>query len=391
MIRKAISPSITRPISYQVRSSETLHVPFVDLQPANSAVKEQVLVRIAEMIDRGDFTSGQAVAEFERRFAEYCGRRHCVGVSSGLDALRLSLLAAGLTAGAGVIVPASTFAATVEAVLQAGGTPVIVDVSDNDYNIDIGLAERAAASATHIMPVHLYGQMADMRGLLRVAHAHGLQIIEDACQAHGAQRDGLLAGSVGEAAAFSFYPAKNLGAMGDAGALVTEDEELAAKARALRVHGELRKYHHEYNGYTARLDTIQAIVLLEKLPLLAGWNRQRRAAASFYTQALSGLDGLRLPGQPAGSEPVWHLFVVRSLDPEQLAAFLRDRGIQTGRHYPEPVHLAPAFRSLGFASGDFPVAEALASEGLSLPLYPGISEAQLDWVCETIHEYFRGN
>jgi dTDP-4-amino-4,6-dideoxygalactose transaminase len=362
----------------------------VDLQPMNSAVKEQVLVRIAELIDDGDFTNGQAVAEFERRFAEYSGRPHCVGVSSGLDALRLSLLAGGLTASAGVIVPASTFAATVEAVLQAGGTPVIVDVSDDDYNIDTGLSELAASAASFIMPVHLYGQMAHMRELSRIAKAHDLQIIEDACQAHGARRDGLRSGSVGLAAAFSFYPSKNLGAMGDAGAIVSENDELVAKARALRAHGELRKYHHEYSGYTARLDTIQAIVLLEKLPLLAEWNRQRQAAAHFYTQALSGLDGLQLPRQPDGSDPVWHLFVVRSPHPEQLAAFLRDRGIQTGRHYPEPVHLSPAFRSLGYASGDFPVSEALAREGLSLPLFPGITEPQLDRVCEAVHEYFRG-
>jgi len=375
-----------------VHSAETLHVPFVDLQPANSAVKEAILRRIAELIDRGDFTVGQAVGEFEDRFAEYVGRRHCVGVSSGLDALRLSLIASGLAPGAEVIVPASTFAATVEAVIQAGGVPVVVDVGDSDYNIDVGQAERVAAAgtATHVMPVHLYGQMADMRELSRIAQIHGLQIVEDACQAHGARRDGRLAGSVGEAAAFSFYPSKNLGAMGDAGALVTDDDELAAKALSLRAHGELQKYHHEYSGYTARLDTVQAIVLLEKLPLLAEWNRQRQAAARFYAQALSGLEGLRLPGQSEGSDPVWHLYVVRTMHPEGLAAFLRDRGIQTGRHYPVPVHLAQAFRSLGFAPGDFPVAEALAREGLSLPLYPGISEAQLKWVCKAVHDYFSG-
>jgi dTDP-4-amino-4,6-dideoxygalactose transaminase len=364
------------------------HVPFVDLQPVNSVVKERVLVRIAELIDRGDFTVGDAVGEFERRFADYCERRRCVGVSSGLDALRLSLLASGLSPGAKVIVPASTFAATVEAVIQAGGTPLIVDVSDGDYTVDVGQAQQAATEATHIIPVHLYGQMADMRELSRMAESSGLHIIEDACQAHGATRDGLHAGSVGEAAAFSFYPAKNLGAMGDAGALVTDDEELATRALSLRAHGELRKYHHEYSGYTARLDTIQAIVLLEKLPLLEKWNKQRQAAARFYAQALSGLDGLRLPSQPDGSHPVWHLFVIRIEGPEQLATFLRGRGIQTGRHYPQPVHLAPAFVSLGYAAGDFPIAEALARESLSLPMYPGISEAQLTKVCEAVHEYF---
>jgi dTDP-4-amino-4,6-dideoxygalactose transaminase len=229
-----------------------------------------------------------------------------------------------------------------------------------------------------------------MRGLSRIAEGHGVQIIEDACQAHGAQRDGLRPGDVGRAAAFSFYPSKNLGAMGDAGALVTDDEELASRVSALRVHGETSKYHHEYVGYTARLDTVQAIVLSEKLPLLEGWNRQRRAAARFYGEALSGIDGLLLPTEPEGSESVWHLYVVRVSDPVRLAAFLADRGIHTGRHYPEPVHLSPAYRNLGYAPGDFPVAETLAREGLSLPLYPGITEAQLESVCQRIVDYFQG-
>jgi dTDP-4-amino-4,6-dideoxygalactose transaminase len=366
-------------------------VPFVDLAPSNGAVKQRILVRVGETIDRGDFTNGQAVEVFERELADHLGRRHCVAVSSGLDALRLSLVASGLAPGAGVIVPAMTFAATFEAVIQAGGTPVVVDVAEGDYNLDVGATEVAAAEgATHLLPVHLYGQMADMRGLSSLAERHSLQIVEDACQAHGARRDGVAAGSAGRAAAFSFYPAKNLGAMGDAGALVTDDEVLAEHARALRVHGETRKYHHDFVGYTARMDTIQAIVLLEKLPLLEEWNRQRRAAARFYTDALAGLQGVhfRLPPEPAGSESVWHLYVVRTSNPQQLAAFLADRGIETGRHYPEPPHLTPAYRSLGFRPGDFPFAEALAHEGLSLPLYPGISEAQLLRVCEAVHDYF---
>ena len=370
---------------------ERLHVPFVDLGPANRAVKRQVLERIAQTLDRGDFTNGSAVAEFEERFADYCGLRHCVGVSNGLDALRMSLVASGLAAGAGVIVPASTFAATFEAVLQAGGNPVVVDVTDADYTLDVGAAEGAVAGASHLLPVHLYGQMADMKHLAALAETQGLQIVEDACQAHGARRDGIGAGRAARAAAFSFYPTKNLGAMGDAGALVTDDEALAAHARALREHGETRKYHHEHVGYTARLDTIQAIVLLEKLPLLDEWNLQRRRAARFYEQSLAGLDDLRLPQVPEGSEPVWHVFVVRAREPELLAHFLAERGVQTARHYPEPPHLAPAYRSLGLAPGDFPVAEALAREALSLPLYPGIGDAQLEYVSESVHAYFAGS
>jgi dTDP-4-amino-4,6-dideoxygalactose transaminase len=371
---------------------EGTYVPFVDLGPTNRAVKERILARIGQTIDRGDFTNGEAVAEFERQFGEHSGRKHCVGLSNGLDALRLSLVASGLAPGDGVVVPAGTFAATFEAVLQAGGTPIVVDVSEGDYNLDVSQTEAAAAAgASHVMPVHLYGQLADMRGLSRIAEAHGVQIVEDACQAHGARREGVRAGDVARVAAFSFYPSKNLGAMGDAGALVTDDEELASRVRALRVHGETSKYHHEYVGYTARLDTVQAIVLLEKLPLLTEWNRQRRAAARFYEEALSGIGGLRLPAEPEGSESVWHLYVVRTSNPERLAAFLAGCGIQSGRHYPEPVHLSPAYRNLGFAPGDFPVAEALAREGLSLPLYPGISEAQLESVCQAIFEYFRGS
>jgi dTDP-4-amino-4,6-dideoxygalactose transaminase len=363
-------------------------VPFVDLGLMNSAVKERVLARIAETIDNGSFTNGEPVAEFEKKFADYCGLEHCIGVASGLDALRLSLLASGLEPGAGVVVPAATFAATFEAVVQAGGTPVVVDVTDADYNLDVDQAEAAAARATHILPVHLYGQMADMHKLAQIAAAHQLQILEDACQAHGAERDGLTPGQAARAAAFSFYPAKNLGAMGDAGALVTNDAELDGRIRALRQHGETRKYHHDFVGYTARLDTFQALVLLEKLPLLAGWNEQRRTAARYYEQALSGLDGLRLPPVPQGSDHVWHLYVIRTIEPELLAGFLAERGIRTARHYPDPPHLAPAYRSLGFAPGDFPVAEALAQEALSLPLYPGIGETQLERVCETIHAYF---
>jgi dTDP-4-amino-4,6-dideoxygalactose transaminase len=360
----------------------------VDLSPTNGAVADGVLERIRRTIAAGDFINGAAVEEFERAFAAWAGRGDAVGVSSGLDGLRLALVATGLEPGEGVVVPAATFAATFEAVLQAGGVPIVVDATETDYGMDVAAVEGVARDTSHVMPVHLYGQLADMRSLARAAEANRLTIVEDACQAHGARRDGVVAGELSQVAAFSFYPAKNLGAMGDAGAVVTDDEDAAGRIRALRVHGETRKYHHEHVGYTARLDTIQACVLLEKLPLLDGWNRERVAAAAFYTEALAGIGELRLPPQPAGSEPVWHLFVVRVPDPDALAAFLRARGIHTGRHYPEPVHLAPAYRNLGFEPGDFPVAEALAREGLSLPLYAGISERQLETVCSALSEFF---
>jgi dTDP-4-amino-4,6-dideoxygalactose transaminase len=382
------SAGINRNIEPLTLHSQRVRVPFVDLGPSSRAVKQRVLERIAQTIDRGDFANGEAVTDFEVRFAAYCGARHCVGVASGLDALRLSLIASDLEPDAGVLVPAATFAATFEAVIQAGGVPVVVDVCEDDFAIDVAAAGSAAIGATHILPVHLYGQMADMRSISQIAAARRLPIVEDACQAHGARRDGLGPGRASLAAAFSFYPAKNLGAMGDAGALITDDDVHAERVRALRVHGETRKYHHERVGYTARLDTFQAIVLLEKLPILDEWNDQRRHAASYYENALAGVDGLSLPRAAAGSEPVWHLYVVRCGEPARLAEFLAARGIGSARHYPEPPHLAPAYRVLGYASGDFPVAEALSREALSLPLYPGITETQLEWVCTSIREYF---
>jgi dTDP-4-amino-4,6-dideoxygalactose transaminase len=264
-----------------------------------------------------------------------------------------------------------------------------VDVSETDYNLDVELAERAVTPRTRfVLPVHLYGQMADMRAFGELAAARGLHIVEDACQAHGAERDGIRAGTAGIAAGFSFYPAKNLGAAGDAGALVTGDDEVAAIARALREHGEVEKYRSRYPGYTARLDTLQAIVLSHKLPLLDGWNAQRELAADFYTAALDGIGDLRLPPRPAGSSPVWHLYVIRTADPRALQDFLRQQGVSTGRHYPEPAHLSGAFGRLGGGPGSFPVTEALAEELLSLPIYPGISEEQLDVVTDSIRRFF---
>jgi dTDP-4-amino-4,6-dideoxygalactose transaminase len=240
------------------------------------------------------------------------------------------------------------------------------------------------------MPVHLYGQMTDMQGLLELASAKDLTIVEDACQAHGATRDGLHAGASGRAAAFSFYPGKNLGAFGDAGAATTNDGDLAARLRALREHGQTRKYHHDYEGWTARLDTIQALALSLKLPLLDGWNDERRQVAAFYGEALAGVGDLVLPPVPPGSEPVWHLYVVRTDDPAALAGHLAERGIGTGRHYPEPAHLSPAYRHLGYGEGSFPLAERIAAEVLSLPIFPGMTQAQQEEVAEAVRAYFRG-
>jgi dTDP-4-amino-4,6-dideoxygalactose transaminase/DNA-binding CsgD family transcriptional regulator len=366
-------------------------VPFVDLTPVHADIAGAVVGDIVGLIRTGVFINGPQVRQFEKAFAEHCGSTACVGLASGLDALRLALLAGGIEPGDEVIVPAYTFAATIEAVVQAGGEPVLVDVDEHDYTLDPAAVEAAVTERTRfLLPVHLYGQMADMVALEEVAERHGLKIVEDACQAHGASRDGHRAGITGLAGAFSFYPSKNLGAFGDAGALVTDDEQLATRARAFREHGQRRMYVHEVSGYTARLDTIQAVALLHKLPLLDEWNRQRQAAARFYQQHLAGIGDLRLPPVPPESEPVWHLFVVRTAEPEALAAFLGKRAISTGRHYPQPLHRAPAFRRLRHRSAAFPVSERLASEVLSLPMFPGIRKDQLGAVVAAIADYFQG-
>jgi dTDP-4-amino-4,6-dideoxygalactose transaminase len=366
-------------------------VPFLDLSHMHAPVRDALVREIGELIDSGAFTNGPIVSSFEADFAAYCGVDHCVGTASGLDALRLALLAGGIEQGDEVIVPAATFVASLEAVTQAGGVPILVDVCESDYGLDPGATSAAVGPRTRfLLPVHLYGQLADMRALRIIAGSSGIQILEDACQAHGAERDGLRAGAAGTAAAFSFYPGKNLGAAGDAGAFVTDDAATAARVRALREHGQTAKYVHAYEGWTARLDAIQALVLSHKLPLLDGWNEQRRAAARFYDQALEGIGDLVLPSVAVGSDPVWHLYVVRTREPESLATFLRERGIGTGRHYPDPVHLTEAYQWLGHGRGAFPVAEALARECISLPMFPGISESQLAAVADGVRAFFDG-
>lgn len=367
----------------------TSGVPFVDLGASHARLRSEILEDIEALLDSGAFTNGPPVADFEHAFAAYCGTRQCVGVASGLDALRLGLVAAGIESGDEIVVPALTFAATFEAVLQAGGTPVVVDVTERDYNLDVEQVDAAITSRTRfLLPVHLYGQMADCRALGKLAARHRLGLLEDACQAHGAQRDGLRAGCAGIAGAFSFYPSKNLGAIGDAGALVTDDAALAARARALREHGQVAKYRHALLGYTARLDTVQALVLLRKLPLLDDWNEKRRRGARLYTEALDGVGDVRTPPVQPGSRPAWYVYAIRTRARAGLERFLAERGIETGRHYPAPPHRTAAFASLGHRPGSFPVAEALAEQELSLPLFPGISEGQLELVVTAIRDFF---
>jgi dTDP-4-amino-4,6-dideoxygalactose transaminase len=373
-----------------VRSDARVAVPLVDLRRQHESLREALLEDVGALLDSGAFLNGPAVETFESAYADAVGTRRAVGLSSGLDALRLGLLALGVEPGDEVVVPAQTFAATFEAVSQVGAVPRVVDVDETSFGLDPDAAAAALTARTRaILPVHLYGQLADMRRLRALAHRNRLLLVEDACQAHGAERDGLRAGAAGDAAAFSFYPSKNLGAIGDAGALTTNDDDVATAVRALREHGQFRKDKHDRAGYTARLDTLQAAALLRKLPLLVGWNEERRAAALFYLETLAGVGDLRLPPSAPGSRPSWHLFVVRTADPGRLAGHLRERGIGSGRHYPEPVPFQPAFRSLGHRRGEFPLAEELARTCLSLPLFPGITDAQLDAVADAVRGYFR--
>jgi len=369
----------------------TTQVPFVDLVSLHAPIKSAILRDAEALLETAAFTNGPPVAEFERRFARYCGTAECVGVANGLDGLRLALLALGLEAGDEVIVPAETFVATFEAVTQAGGKPVVVDIDESDYTIDVDGVEAAVTRRTRfVLPVHLYGQLSDMRRLAALCARSGLTIVADAAQAHGATREGVGAAGLADAAAFSFYPGKTLGALGDAGAIVVSDAGVAERLRALREHGQTAKYRHEWEGWTSRLDTLQAIALLHKLPLLDGWNEQRREAARLYADALDGVGDLRLPALAFQSEHVWHLYVVRTADPEGLGSFLRERGIGTGRHYPQPPHLSPAYASLGHRDGAFPVAEAVSRECLSLPMFPGLDESRISVVVEAIREYFNG-
>ncbi len=366
-----------------------VRVPFIDLTRIDERVCTEILADVADLLDTGRFTNGAQVARFEDAFAAYCGASHCVGVGNGLDGLRLGLQALGVGPGDEVIVPAQTFVATWEAVSQVGATPVPVDVSDHDYDLDPELIEAAVTERTRcIVPVDLFGQLADAKRVREVADRLGLAVVEDACQAHGARRDGSPPGAFADLAVFSFYPSKNLGAAGDAGAVVTDDAELAERLRMLREHGQRRKYAHDVIGWTSRLDTIQAAVLLRKLPHLDGWNRERREVASRFLEALDGVGDLRLPRVPAGSEPVWHVFVVLSSRPDALLDFLRGRGVDAGRHYPSPPHLTEAYRSLGYAKGSFPAAERIADSCVSLPIFPGMTDAEVDAVTSAVTDYF---
>ena len=372
-------------------------VPLCDLRRQHEALKAGIESALARVCARGDFILGREVGEFEQAFANYCGTTHCVGVANGTDALKLALMAAGVGPWGGgraddeVVVPAFTFVATATAVVQAGARPVLCDVLDGTLCMDPRSLERVLTPRTRaIMPVHLFGRPVDDATVSALAAARGIPVVEDAAQAHGARSRGRRTGSLGLAAGFSFFPAKNLGCYGDGGAVTTKDDAVADKVRLLRNCGRTTKYEHPVQGFNSRLDTLQAAVLIVKLAGLDAFNARRREVAGRYRKALGGLKALRLPDEAAGDEAVYHQFVVRTPHRDGLRQALKSRGIESGIHYPKPIHLQGAFADLGHKAGDFPVSETAAREVLSLPIYPEIPDTDVDYVAEAVRAFFAG-
>jgi|688.fasta_scaffold30280_2 dTDP-4-amino-4,6-dideoxygalactose transaminase len=361
-------------------------VPFVDLSAQYQRIAPAVHQAIDQVLQRTDFILGQDVAAFEEEFAAYCGVQHAVGLDSGLSALELLLRAYDIGPGDEVITPANTFIATLLAISSVGATPVLVEIDPQTYMIDVDAVRAVLTPRTKaIMPVHLYGHMVEMGPLMALATRHALVVIEDASQAHGARYNGVRAGALGHAAAFSLYPAKNLGAYGDAGIVVTNDAAIEGRLRLLRNYGSVQKYQHEVQGYNRRLDTLHAAVLRVKLRHLDEWNTARRNHAAAYSQLLA--DAVICPKPSPNVEPVYHLYVIRTADRDGLQAHLKQQGIATVIHYPTPPHLQPAYQTLGYRRGDFPITEAYAQQILSLPLFPELTAAQLHYVVDNVRDF----
>jgi dTDP-4-amino-4,6-dideoxygalactose transaminase len=364
-------------------------IPFVDLRVQYDALKHEIDTAIQGVLDRGDFILGSAVANFETAFAAFNGSKHCIGVGTGLDALRLALAAFGIGQGDEVILPANTFIASALAVSAVGALPVLVDCEADSFNIDPTLIEAAITPRTRaIMPVHLCGQSADMDPILEIAARHGLVVVEDAAQAHGAHYKGRACGAMGDAGCFSFYPSKNLGAYGDAGAVLTNDPARMERLRQLRHYGQRTKYDHVVRGYNSCLDSIQAAVLGIKLPRLREWNEARARHAARYREALAGVGDLVLPRARNDASHIYHLFIVQTEARDALKDHLAAAGIQTNIHYPIPIHLQEAYQDLGYCDGTFPVSERLAKRILSLPMFPEMTAGQIARVTDAIRGFY---
>ncbi len=368
-----------------------MNVPFVDLKTQYSNIKQEILNEINEVLDNTAYICGKKTKKFEKDFSDLLNIRYAVGLSSGTDALHVALYALGIGPGDEVIVPVNTFIATSEGVSLCGAKPVFVDNDVKTYNIDAGKIEKAINSKTKaIIPVHLYGQPAEMDSIMEIANKHGLYVVEDCSQAHLAKYKGKIVGGIGNIGTFSFYPGKNLGAYGEAGAVATADETLYNIMLRYRQHGSIEKYVHEIEGHNYRMEEIQAGVLNVKLKYISKWTESRRRVAKLYTDSFvkMGIKEVAAPYHPEYTEPVYHLYVLRVSQREKLVEFLDKKGIQTGLHYPIPLHMQKAYGHLGYKKGDFPVAEKYAGEILSIPMYPEMNEEMVQYVSTSIGEFY---
>lgn len=383
-----------------------MNIPFLDLKTQFREIEHEVLPMVKEAMENAAFIGGPQVSGFEAEFAAFCDSKYGVGVNSGTDALRFALMAAGVGPGDEVITVPHTFIATTEAISQVGAKPVFVDIDPKTYNMDPSkledyLDKRFGGSSTGlqppasslkqgpkaVIPVHIYGQPADMDPILEIAKKKNLAVIEDACQAHGSLYKGKKAGSMGMVGCFSFYPGKNLGAYGEGGAVVTQSEDIANKIRMIRDHGQAKKYYHDMEGYNGRLDAIQAGVLRIKLKRLANWNESRRRNAQYYNELLSPIKGVTVPREADGCRHVYHLYVILVDDRDGLQKYLNDKGVGTGLHYPVPLHLQKAYADMGYKEGEFPVTESVAKRLLSLPMFPELTKAQIEYVAQNIKDF----
>jgi len=378
-----------------------MNIPFLDLVTPHRELEEELIDSFRSCLQTASFVGGEQVQAFEREFAEFCETKYCVAVNSGTDALRFSLIAAGIGPGDQVVTVPNTFIATTEAISQTGATPAFVDIDERTYNMDPNkledfLRSRNSQPGTRnrpaaVLPVHLYGQPADMDSILEIANKYKLIVVEDACQAHGAlyysKKDGKWkkAGSMGLTAAFSFYPGKNLGACGEGGAVTTNDEKVAQKIRMLRDHGQAKKYYHDFEGYNGRLDAMQCGILRIKLRHLSDWNAKRRQNASLYTQHLK-LDSIP-PYEPEWTKAVYHLYVIRIQKRDELQKYLSENGINTGLHYPIPLHLQNAYRKSRLRNGSYPITEKVSDQILSLPMFPNLTGEQVEYVSQKIKAF----
>lgn len=364
------------------------NIPLVDLKAQYNNIKKDVNLSIEKVLESAHYILGEEVEQFEKEFARFSESKFAVGVSSGLSALELGMRALRIGPGDEVITPVNSFIASSSAISFTGAKPVLVDCDENTFNIDVQKIEEKISKKTKaLMPVHLYGRSAEMDQILEIAKKYNLMVIEDACQAHGASFKNNRVGSFGAIAAFSFYPGKNLGAYGDGGAITTNDEKTALKLKHMRNYGQTQKYHHDYLAWNSRLDAIQAAVLSIKLKYIDKWNKARRKNALIYNRLLQNLP-IIIPKMPTDSSHVFHLYVIRYKKRDNLAKYLNSKGISTGLHYPVPIHLQKAYNQLGYKKGDFPIAEKLASEILSLPMYPELTNSQIEYIGEQIKRFF---